>query len=293
MELQQIRYFIALSEELHFWRTAEKLFITQSALSRQIKALEEELGVQLFERSKRNVKLTRAGAFLYEQWRRLSDDIDRVHRQARSLHEGTQGFIRIGYPGSLSYGYLPELVSGIAGDLPELKIELVEPTDTSFEQLLLNYQMDIAFRRDPAHNPALSSELLYSEPFALIVPAAHPLTKEAFTSLHDVQGEKFIMSGLHHDTQYVSGLRQIFSDHGFTPDVHIESDFGGVIMGLIARGLGVSILPGSYAFGAPRDVRFIPLAHRTSLYVTWRRDDHEPAVKRVLDVARAAAKKFE
>ncbi|GAA4317465.1 LysR family transcriptional regulator [Flaviaesturariibacter amylovorans] len=293
MELQQIRYFIALAEELHFWRTAEKLFITQSALSRQIKALEDELGVQLFERSKRSVKLTRAGSFLYEQWRRLTEDIDRIHRQARSLHEGSFGFIRIGYPGSLSYGYLPELVSGIAGELPELKIELVEPTDTSFEQLLLNYQMDIAFRRDPAHNPALSSELLYEEPFALIVPAGHRLTKEQFTGLHDLRNEKFILSGLHHGTHYVSGLRQLFQDEGFVPDVHIESDFGGVIMGLIARGLGVSVLPGSYAFGAPPDVRFIPLPQRTSLYVTWRRDDHEPAVKRVLEVARATAKKFE
>ncbi|RYZ15460.1 MAG: LysR family transcriptional regulator, partial [Chitinophagaceae bacterium] len=91
MDLQQIRYFLTLAQELHFWGAAEKLFITQSALSRQIKALEGQLGVQLFERNKRNVALTAAGAFLQEQWSRMTEEIDRIHRQARSLHEGTFG----------------------------------------------------------------------------------------------------------------------------------------------------------------------------------------------------------
>src|SRR6476620_1672758 len=103
MELQQIQYFLTLAQELHFWNSAEKLFITQSALSRQIKALEDELGIQLFERTKRTVKLTEAGAFLRDQWLRMMDDIDRIHRQAKSIHEGVYGTIRIGYPGSISF----------------------------------------------------------------------------------------------------------------------------------------------------------------------------------------------
>ncbi|MCX2682080.1 LysR family transcriptional regulator [Galbibacter sp. EGI 63066] len=99
MELQQIKYFLALSEELHFWKTSERMFITQSALSRQIKALEAELGVQLFERSKRTVKLTEAGMFLRDRWHPMLDEINRVHMQARKIHEGASGFIRMGYPG--------------------------------------------------------------------------------------------------------------------------------------------------------------------------------------------------
>ena len=85
MELQQIRYFLTLAEELHFWNSAEKLFITQSALSRQIKALEEELGVLLFERSKRTVKLTPAGAFMQEQWLRMMEETECIHRQAKYI----------------------------------------------------------------------------------------------------------------------------------------------------------------------------------------------------------------
>ncbi|MBW3544811.1 MAG: LysR family transcriptional regulator, partial [Bacteroidetes bacterium] len=114
MELQQIKYFLALAQELHFWHTAEKMFITQSALSRQIKALEDELGVKLFERSKRNVKLTEAGAFLRDQWLPMLDEINRIHRQARKIHEGAFGSIIIGYPGSVAYGFLPELIASIA-----------------------------------------------------------------------------------------------------------------------------------------------------------------------------------
>ena len=292
MDLEQIRYFLTLAQELHFWNAAEKLFITQSALSRQIKALEEELGVQLFERSKRSVKLTKAGAFLQEQWRRMSEEIDRVHRQAKSIHEGTYGTVSIAYPGSIAYGFLPAFISAIANELPEVKLELVEPTDVSIEQLLLNYQLDLALRRDPAENPALQSTILYSEHFSLIVPESHPLTEENFKTLDQVKDEKFILSGLHHQTYYVNSLRELFRTYGFEPNVHIESDFGGMILSLVAKGLGVSIMPSSYASSAPSGVRFINLPQKTNLYAAWRKDDNNPVLKNVLAIVHATAKKF-
>jgi DNA-binding transcriptional LysR family regulator len=291
MELQQIRYFLALSEELHFWNTSEKLFITQSALSRQIKSLEDELGVQLFERNKRNVKLTKAGVFMKEQWLRMMDEINRIHRQAKNIHAGTYGFISIGYPGSIAYGFLPELITSIAESLPEVKIELVEPTDVTFEQLLINYQIDIGFRRDPAVNPSLQSVCLYSEHFSLVVHNDHHLHQENFHDLQEVKDEKFILSGLHHKTFYVSTVRQIFADYKFTPNVHIESDYGAIILSLVAKGLGITILPSSYESSAPANVRFIKLPHKTNLYVTWRKEDANPVLKNVLDVVQSVASK--
>jgi DNA-binding transcriptional LysR family regulator len=292
MELQQIKYFLTLAEELHFWNSAEKLFITQSALSRQIKALEDELGVQLFERSKRTVKLTKAGAFLQEQWLRMMEEIDRVHQQAKSIHEGTYGMVSIGYPGSIAYGFLPTLISSIANALPEVKLELVEPTDVSIEQLLLNYQLDFALRRDPAENPALQSAILYSEHFSLIVPEKHPLKQEHLNSLAQVKDEKFILSGLHHKTYYVSCLREIFRANNFEPNVHIESDFGGVVLSLVSKGLGVSIMPSSYAISAPPGVRFINLPQKTNLYAAWRKGDNNPVLRNVLSIVHGIAKEF-
>lgn len=292
MELQQIKYFLALAQELHFWNTAERMFITQSALSRQIKALEDELEVQLFERTKRSVKLTEAGVFLRDQWLPLLDEINRIHLQARKIHEGAFGTVRIGYPGSIAYSFMPDLIASISRTLPELKVDLVEPTDVSFEQLLLNYQMDLAFRRDPAENPALLSVCLYSEPFALVVPHGHRLNEENFTGLHDLKEEKFILSNLAQTTFYTAGLRQIFEDNHFTPDVRIESDFGAMVLGLVSKGLGVTILPHSYSFSALPNVRFITLPYTMNLYVTWRKNDHSPVLKNILKQVTEAASKY-
>ncbi|MFD3000449.1 LysR family transcriptional regulator [Pontibacter toksunensis] len=292
MEIQQIKYFLALSQELHFWNTAERMFITQSALSRQIKALEDELGVQLFERSKRSVKLTEAGVFLRDQWLPLLDEINRIHLQARKIHEGAFGTVRIGYPGSIAYGFMPELITSISRTLPELKVELVEPTDVSFEQLLLSYQMDMAFRRDPAENPSLQSTCLYSEPFALVVPSSHHLHEQNFSGFQDLENEKFILSNLAQTTFYTSCLRQIFEDYSFTPDVRIETDFGGMVLGLVSKGLGVSILPHSYSFSALPNVRFITLPYKMNLYVTWRKNDNSPVLRNILQQVSEAASKY-
>ncbi|OLY94258.1 transcriptional regulator, LysR family [Cnuella takakiae] len=293
MDLEQIRSFLTLAQELHFWNASEKLFITQSALSRQIKGLEQDLGIQLFERNNRNVKLTKAGTFLQEQWTRLSEEIDRVHRQAKNIHEGTFGLLRVAYPGSIAFGFLPTFITAIANELPDVKLELVEPTDVSFEQLLLNYQLDLALRRDPAENPALHSVVLYSEHFALIVPETHPLRADNFKDLTQVKDERFILSGLHHKTYYVSCLRELFRTYGFKPNVHIESDFGGMILSLVAKGLGISIMPSSYASNAPAGVRFINLPNRTNLYAAWRKDDNNTVLKNVTTILQTVAEGFQ
>lgn len=292
MNSDQIRYFLTLAGELHFWNAAEKLFMTQSALSRQIKSLEQELGVQLFERSKRSVRLTEAGSFLREQWLRISEEMEKVHRQAKSIHDGSYGTVSLAYPGSIAYAFLPALIAAVAKDLPAVKIELVEPTDVSVEQLLLSHQLDLALRRDPARNPALQSAVLYSEHFSLVVPAGHALDQQNFKSLQQVSEEKFILSGLQHNTYYVSLLRDLFRSYGFTPNVHIESDFGSMILSLVARGLGVSILPGSYDSSAPASVRFITLPQTTNLYAAWRKDDNSPVLKNVLSLVKATSRNF-
>lgn len=292
MNLQQIKYFLALSSELHFWKAAEKMNITQSAFSRQIKALEDELGVVLFERNKRSVKLTESGSFLKERWATMLDEIDRTHRQAKKIHDGVFGFISIGYPGSVAYGFLPELLENIVEAIPELRIELVEPTDISYENLLLNYQMDLAFSRDKINNPLLQSECLYSESISLVVPDSHWLNEENFRGLEDVKGEKFILSGLHHTTFYASLLRQVFKECGFEPNVHIESDFGAMIVSLVARGLGISILPNAFLSSATPGVRFISLPYKVRLYVIWRKEDSSPILSNVLRQVQQLASKY-
>ncbi|WKB81851.1 LysR substrate-binding domain-containing protein [Cellulophaga lytica] len=287
MTIQQIKYFLVLSNELHFWRTAEKVFISQSALSRQIQSLEEEMGLQLFERDKRNVKLTDAGKFLQAKWSVLINDFDLVTQQAKKIDEGTSGFVSISYPGSIAFKFLPNFLEVLNLNLPNLKLELVEPTDENHEQLLLNYTTDIAFSRDKIKNTNIVSIQLFSEPIALVVPNNHWINKKSFNGLNELKDERFIISGLHNKTFFASLLRNIFEKNNFQPKTIIESDFGGMILSLVSKELGVSILPSSFKFSKSKNVRFIDLDEQISLFINFRKNDPNKIISKVVDYAKS------
>lgn len=283
MTIQQMRYFLVLADELHFWKTSEKVFISQSSLSRQIQALEEELGFQLLERDKRNVKLTQAGEFLQKSWGAILSDLERLQTQAKKISLGSSGLISIAYPGSISSSFLPELLRDFTLQMPEMKIELQEPTDATNEKLLLDYHTDIAFSRDGVKHPVLSSKKLYSEHVCLVVPKDHWLNENTFQDFGSLKNENFILSGLHHTTFFASLLRRIFTTHSFEPKTHIETDFGGLILNLVSNGIGISILPYSFQFGNHSGVRFIKLPEQVNLYVNWRKKDEREVIKRIVE----------
>lgn len=285
MTIQQIRFFLTLAEELHFWKTAEKVHISQSSLSRQIQALEEELGFKLLERDKRNVKLTEAGNFLQKRWALLIDELNRTHRQAKKIDRGTSGVISIAYPGSIAFEFLPALLKIFADNLPDLKIELMEPTDANNGKLLLDYHIDVSFSRDSVQNPTISSKKLYSEPICLVVPENHWLNEHTFKTLESLENEKFITSGLHHTTFFASLLRKVFSAYHFDPHTIIESDFGGMILNLVSKDLGISILPYSFQYAISSKVRFIKLSEKVDLFINWRNDDHNQVIKNIVEHA--------
>jgi len=287
MTIQQIKYFLTLANELHFWKTSEKMFISQSSLSRQIQALENELEIQLFERDKRNVKLTDAGKFLQEKWTATIKELDQVHRQAKKIDEGTAGFVCISYPGSIAFKFLPNFLEILNTSLPDLKLELIEPTDKTHEKLLLNYDTDIAFSRDAVKNIKINSHKLSSEPICLVVPENHWLTIESLDNLKKLKDEKFIITGLHQTTFFASLLRSFFDTYGFDPKTIIESDFGGMILNLVSRGLGISILPLSYKYAKFQNVRFIELPEKIDLFVNWRKNDPNKTINTIINLTKS------
>ena len=284
MTIQQIKYFLTLSNELHFWKTSEKMFISQSSLSRQIQSLENEMGIQLFERDKRNVKLTDAGKFLQEKWTTTIKELDQVHRQAKKIDEGTAGFVSISYPGSIAFKFLPNFLEILNSNLPELKLELIEPTDKTHEKLLLNYDTDIAFSRDSIKNIKINSQKINSEPICLVVPENHWLNNKSLDNLKELKDEKFIISGLHQTTFFASLLRSFFDTYGFEPKTVIESDFGGMILNLVSIGLGISILPISYKYANIKNVRFIELQEEIDLFVNWRKNDPNKTINKIISL---------
>ncbi|SHI49535.1 transcriptional regulator, LysR family [Arenibacter nanhaiticus] len=283
MTVQQIKYFLELANELHFWKTAEKVFVSQSTLSRQIRSLEDEMGIQLFERDKRNVKLTDAGKFLKEHWSTTIKELDQIHRQAKKIDEGMSGFVSISYPGSITFRFLPKFLETLNSNLPDLKVELTEPTDENHEKLLSDYRTDIAFSRDEISNASIDSLKLFSEPICLVVPNNHWLNKKSLKDFNELQDEKFIISGLHQKTFFASLLRNFFNKHGFEPKTIIESDFGGMILNLVSKEIGISILPLSFKSAKVPDVRFIELDEEIDLYINWRKNEPNKTIKKVIE----------
>ncbi len=279
MDLQQIRYFLGLAKELHFWKTSEKMFVTQSALSRRIQSLEAEIGVSLFERNKRNVKLTAAGAFLQTEWTRILIEIENAHRHARQISAGEIGKIKIAHPGSITHSILPDLLAALIAAYPNLEVELFELLTENFEQALINYQIDIGFARELPANQSLTSQPVSSENFALVVPENHRLTTQNFTNLGDAKGENFILPSLNSRNAYAESLREIFALYKYTPKTIFESDFGATILSLVGKGLGVSLMPISYSHHAPAKVRFIETSHQTTLFIVWRKDEESAVLK--------------
>lgn len=284
MNFQQLQYFLALADELHFWRTSEKMFITQSALSRHIRTIEHELGIQLFERNNRNVKLTKAGEFLRDEFGKLLGEFESVTRHALLIAAGEIGTLRIGHPASITYSVLPELLRRLSENHPSLIAELIELTGTEFDTALLNYHIDIGFNRELPKAKGLAVRKIFTENFALVIPATHPLAQKNVIDLTEVKNEWFVLPRLSGKSEHVEQMRAIFEQSGFMPRIRFESDMGATLLGLVINGLGISLLPISYSDHAPSELKFIKIPPTTSLYAIWREGDENAAVKNFLRI---------
>ncbi|MCS3800815.1 LysR substrate-binding domain-containing protein [Niastella sp. OAS944] len=284
MTTQQIAYFLQLSEELHYWRTSYKVNTTQSVLSRQIKALEDELQVQLFIRSNRKVELSAAGKFLQQQWKPLFEQINAAALYARKIHQGEGGSIIINHPGSISYDMLPELVSKISTVFPDVRVELIQIKQSQEVEMLKAYELDLSYSRMHYEDELLTSKLIRHDSLALVVPSSHPVVTEAHITADALKDDRFILSTLTDGEAYQLKLQQIFTRYGIEPNIRFESDFGSVIMGLVAKELGVSIIPFSYSYANHPGIRFIKLPFDVPLYLHWRKAEENAVVKNVLDL---------
>lgn len=284
MDIQQIKNFLKLSEELHFWRTASIMNITQSALSRQIQSLEEELGVSLFERNKRNVKLTPSGAFLKDKWSALLDDLNYVHLFARKMSEGESGHIRIAHPDSISYSLMPEVLARTAKSYPELTIELVQLLYENVQESLQDYKIDVAFTHQVNILPGISSKKIRSTAVALFVPLAHAYMNYSDITRENLANQQFILPVAERKSSYHFFVQEIFKSYGFSPKANYQSDFGSSILGLVSKGLGIAILPLGFAKQGVANIRFIELPFSTDLFVSWRTDEKSQAIQNVLQM---------
>ena len=293
MELRHLNYFIAVAEELHFSRAAERLCISQPPLSQQIRSLEDELGVKLFERTKRHVQLTEAGNVLLEYSYLVLAQLEQAIEATQRVGRGEVGRLSIGFVGSATYTVLPEILSAFRAQFPAVELQLRELTTAQQIQALHHKQVDIGIVRSAISEPGLSVELLLPELLVLALPEAHPLSAQTEVSLSTLADELFILFPAKMGPVFYEQIIHSCQQAGFRPKVAQEAVQMQTIIGLVAAGLGIAIVPASLQNFYRNGVIYRPLQEQipqTGLYLAWRQHDSSPVISAFLNLARKTAK---
>jgi DNA-binding transcriptional LysR family regulator len=287
MELRQIRYFQALGRELHFARAAEKLFITQPALTKQIQQLESAMEVKLLERTKRSVQLTVAGEYFLEEVDYLLNHLERSVEGAQRRARGELDEIRIGFVGSAMQHVIPDLLVKLNQEAPRVHAALDELNNKSQIQAIQKDKLDIGFVRMESVPQGLDKHMVYEDSFSLVVSSQHPILKEGFDSLRQFKNDSFILFSNDYSQEYYDNIMGIFNDHQFRPKVSYRSVQANSIFRLVEKQLGVAIVPSALATGISLDLAFISLAYlrqRTRLYAVWSPENQNAALKQFLQL---------
>ncbi|MGI8538717.1 MAG: LysR family transcriptional regulator [Rubrobacteraceae bacterium] len=291
MDLRRLRYFVAVAEEASFNRAAQKLHMSQPPLSNQIKQLEKELGVVLFERTSRGVRVTEAGELLLEEARRILVQIDQTTRAVQRVGNGEVGRLTLGFVPSASDEALPPILTDFRERYPEVELFLREMRPNLIVQRLHAGQIDAGLLYLPLEDPTLETECVLREPLVLALPETHPLAAEEKVELRAVAREPFVlparyamMPGLH--GQVMEACREA----GFSPDA-VQKDVWlmQTIVGLVAGGIGVALVPASLRNLRRRGVvyKFLSeLSPTVELGVVWRKEERSAVLASFLEVAK-------
>ena len=287
IELRHLRYFLAVSEELHYRKAAERLFISQPGLSRQIKKMEEELGVILFERHNRKVALTEAGTYLKTEISQHLKELNNILDHAKLLHLGIHGNLSLGYVGSAIQELIPNLLLRFKKEHPTITFDLKEMDNYSQIDKLLSKDIDVGFVRLERIPKSLESLAVLKENFCLVLPKNHPINTENFKNMSQLKEEAFIMFDPSYSPSYHEKVMQIFDDSGFAPIVSHNTVHASSIYRLVENNLGISIVPKSLQKGYDMDIKFIELKnikHQTVLSAVWNKENRNPSLVSFLKV---------
>jgi DNA-binding transcriptional LysR family regulator len=286
MDLRQLRYFLTLADELHFRKAAEKLFIVQPALTKQVQDLENELGVSLFERNTRKVTLSAAGIFFQQDIKKLFEALEKTRNTVKMVAAGEKGELKIGYVGSCIHTFLPNLLAQLHENYPDIQTYLSEMTSASQLLAVQKGELDIAFLRNPLPNKRMGQKMVFQEHFSLVLPKNHALKESNFEGMWQLAHEKFILptksdGALYHQLQW-----SICEDAGFTPKIAHETVHGHTTLKLVEKGLGISLIPSSFGTVTNVAVQFIELkniSQQAEITALWDLKNPNLSLKRFLE----------
>lgn len=287
LNLVQLTGFVAVAEELHFGRAADRLRMTQPPLSRQIQLLERELGVRLLDRSSRTVRLTAAGRAFLADARRLLADADRSTAAVRSISAAQSGVLRIGFTAASAYAGLDVVLRAAQALGPDVAVDLTELVTADQLDALSRGTLDLGLCRPAAGHRDLASRDLLSEPFVVAVPTAHPLARETGpVTLSELDGVDMIMYSPVDSRYFHDLLGPAFAAAGVAPLPVQQLSQIHSLLALVDLGWGVAVVPASAHRHAFAEVTYRPLADRdlrARLVLRWRRHADDPLLLRLLD----------
>ena len=293
MELRQLRYFATLADELHFGRAAKRLALTQPPLSQSIQKLEQELGVRLFERTRRRVVLTHAGKAFLDEARHTLARADGAVERARRAGRGETGRLAVGFLANTAYTLLPLVLREFARRFPQVTLELRELTQPQQFDALRRENIDVALLRPPVEDTELASQIILEEPFVAALPPAHALCALRRVPVRRLAGEPFVMYPRQPGLVFHHQIMDFCLRSGFSPRVAQEVSQTHTVIALVSAGIGVALVPHSARKIGLAGVAYRPLretAPLARLAMAWRRADASPVVAAFLGVARHAAR---
>jgi DNA-binding transcriptional LysR family regulator len=292
MELRHIRYFLAVAEYLNFSKAAQQLHMAQPPLSRQIRQLEDDLGVALFVRNKRRVQLTKAGTVFVDEARKLVMQAGHATEAARHAQKGECGIVRIGVASGLG-GLVSRVVAEYCKHSPAVNLECKDVFSTAQSPMIHKHEIDVGFLRPPIDQVNLDCELLAEEEFVVVLPKSHRCARRKSLKLKEIADEPLVIFDRVLSTGLYDKILGLYSRQGLTPHFalpHVEAhEEAGAIM--VASGKAIYVGVGALV---TRSVHGIELASvrlneadaKIDVYMAWRKNEESPAVLSFLSSTR-------
>lgn len=290
--MRSLRCFIAVAEELHFGRAAQRLALAQPAVSLQIRALEERLGVRLFDRRGREVTLTAAGDVLLGHARRLLASAGAAVEETRRAARGVGGHLTVGFVHSLSYVAVPPILSRFRAAFPDVALTLQELPVSQLRDAILSEEIDVGIVRPPVRHPAVRTAMLWSETFVAALPVSHRLARRVRIRATDLAGEPLVMFPETAGDMGVQGqLIRWFAEHRVTPRIVQEVRTLHTCIGVIRAGFGVAVVPSSARLMRLDGVTYVNIVGAPSLatMIACRQTNSAPLVQSFCQLAQTVA----
>jgi DNA-binding transcriptional LysR family regulator len=285
MDLGDLRAFIAVAEERHFGRAAERLGISLAQVSQRVRRLEETLKAELLIRTTRSVAVTQAGDELLAEGRALLAQVSRVEQQIRHIGTGKDGILRLGAVGSVSHTLLPRMAGIIERTMPGVKLKITAGMFTcAQERALREREIDLALLRLPVRLAGLAYRVVGRDPLVLVLSSDHPLAAHDQVRIEDLCNEAFVTFPESSGSVVRDAVLTQCARAGFIPNSLVEVGDTGTLLGLVAAGLGVALVPSSAQSLTRSGVRFVDLGvtENIDIALAWRAQSGSALVRQAL-----------